>query len=62
MTKLSKILKERGIKQIWIAEKLGVSKMAVSHWVKGKHIPKVKYILKLSELLNVSIEELVNED
>ncbi|GAG64655.1 unnamed protein product [marine sediment metagenome] len=61
MTKLSEILKKRGIKQIWIAEKLGVSETAVSHWVKGKHIPQPKYILKLSKLLEVSIEELINE-
>lgn len=62
MTKLGKILKERGIKQVWVAEKLEVSKQAVSSWVSGKHIPKVKYILKLSKLLDVLIEELVDED
>ncbi len=60
MTKLSEILKKRGIKQKWIAEKLGVSETVVSNWVKGKHIPQPKYILKLAVLLNVSIEDLIS--
>ena len=62
MTKLGKILKQKGIKQIWVAEKLGVSGMTVSHWVKGNNVPKAKYILKLAMLLNVSFEELIDEN
>jgi len=61
VTKFGEILKKRGIKQKHIAEKLGVSESSVSHWVKGKNMPKAKYILKLTLLLNVSIEELINE-
>jgi len=60
MTKLGKILKKRGIKQKYIAEKLGVSETSVSNWVRGNHIPQPKYILKLTLLLNVSIEELID--
>ncbi len=62
MTKLSEILKQRGIKQTWVAEKLGVSKQAVNNWVNGKHIPQSKYILKLAKLLEISIEELIKEN
>lgn len=62
MTKLSKILKQRGIKQKYIAGKLGVSETSVSNWVRGHHIPKPKHILKLTLLLNVSIGELINGD
>ncbi len=61
MTKLGEILKKRGIKQKHIAKKLEVSEATVSHWVKGKNMPKAKHILKLTLLLNVSIEELINE-
>lgn len=61
MIKLGEILKKRGIKQIYIAEKLGVSESSVSNWIRGKHIPQPKYILKLTLLLNVTIEELINE-
>jgi len=62
MTKLSKILKQRGIKQKYIAKKLGVSETSISNWVRGNHIPQPKYILKLTLLLNVSLEDLINGD
>jgi len=60
MTKLGKILKKRGIKQKYIAKKLGISETTMSHWVRGKHIPQPTYIFKLTLLLNVSIEELID--
>ncbi len=62
MTKLGEILKQRGIKQKHIAKKLEVSEATVSHWVQGKNMPKAKYILKLTLLLNLPIEELINEN
>lgn len=62
MTKLGEILKQRGIKQKRIAEILGVSEISVSRWVNGKNIPQPKYILKLAKLLEISIEELINEN
>lgn len=62
MTKLRKLLKKKGLKQKYIAKKLGVSEVSVSNWVRGEHLPLPKYILKLTLLLNVPIEELINGD
>ena len=36
-------LKEKGIKQKWLAEKLNVSPAMISYWVKGQYqIPEIK--------------------
>lgn len=32
---IKKTLKERGIKQNWIAQKIGVSNQAISNWLSG---------------------------
>lgn len=42
-----------------IAEKLHVSTQAVSKWENGKSIPSIDNLLLLSDLYNVSIDELV---
>jgi transcriptional regulator with XRE-family HTH domain len=57
---LKELLKTKGIKQNWLATKLGVSEVTVSNWVKEKSVPSLKNIEKLSELLSVSTKELIN--
>ena len=48
---LSTILKERGIKQSWIAEKLKVSTALVSQWVSGDKPISERYQIELRALL-----------
>jgi transcriptional regulator with XRE-family HTH domain len=57
---LKELIKSKGIKQKWLALKLGVSEVTVSNWVKEKSIPTHKHLLKLSELLDIPIKELTN--
>jgi transcriptional regulator with XRE-family HTH domain len=57
---LKELIKAKGIKQKWLALKLGVSEVTVSNWVKEKSIPTQKHLLKLSELLDIPIKELTN--
>lgn len=52
--KLSEILKSRGIKQIWVAQKLGVKKQQVSQWVRGETNIPSKYSNDLQYLLRES--------
>jgi transcriptional regulator with XRE-family HTH domain len=50
---LQTILKNRGIKQIWLAEKLNVSNSLITLWVKGEreimehHVAEIKHIFNL---------------
>jgi len=55
---LKELLKSKGIKQKWLAKKLGVSEVTVSNWVKQKSTPKMVHLEKLSALLDVSLDQL----
>jgi transcriptional regulator with XRE-family HTH domain len=56
---LKELLKVKGIKQKWLAQKLGVSEVTVSNWVKEKSFPNKKRLEKLSEILDVPMNELM---
>lgn len=61
-TKLKSILDEKGIKQNWLADKIGVSPATINALVSGKRkIPKSKAIA-LGTILNVEPEELLQDE
>jgi len=57
---LKELLKSKGIKQKWLAQKIGVSEVTISNWCNGKSFPKKEHLQKLSELLDVPVKEIVN--
>lgn len=59
MSKFKKLLDNRNINQSEFARKLNVSKQLVSCWVKGRALPKIPEVVKMANLLQVSIEEIV---
>ena len=63
MTKISKNIKRlrnaQGISQESLAEKLFISRQAVSSWENDRTQPDIEMIGKLAEVFNVSIEELI---
>lgn len=42
-----------------VADKLGVSPQALSHYMAGRHMPEGEYLCVLADILNVSIDALV---
>lgn len=56
--------KQNGFSQAQLANKIGVSQTAVFYWENGTREPDVKTIIRISELLHVSLNELygVEED
>lgn len=53
------ILDNRGVKYVWLANKLSVSKTLVSLWLsEDKKIP-YDYRVKIADLLKIPINELV---
>jgi transcriptional regulator with XRE-family HTH domain len=59
--KLKTLLDEKGIKQKWLAQKLGVSEVTVSSWCLGRSKPRQKHINQLSILLETSKDIIVTE-
>lgn len=45
-----------------LADKLNVSRQTISKWEVGKNIPELDKLLKLSELFNISVDELVKDE
>tara|TARA_R100000808_G_C2127929_1_gene137777 strand:+ start:1215 stop:1427 length:213 start_codon:yes stop_codon:yes gene_type:complete len=42
--KFRTFLKENGIKQRWLADKLEVTEQTITNWVNGSNYPQIKYI------------------
>ena len=60
--KLKALRKKAGLSQLELAEKVFVSRQAVSRWEAGVAAPSGDNIKRLSELYNVSIDWLVDEN
>lgn len=59
--KLQYLRKQRGLTQEEVAEKVGVSRQAVTKWELGQGLPDVENLILLSQLLNITIDSLVKE-
>lgn len=51
-----------GLTQEALADQMGVSRQTIANWEKGKTYPDIASVLKLSDLYNVSLDELLKED
>ena len=60
--RLTKLRKEKGLTQNDIADKVGVSAQAVSKWEKDLASPDIDVLLKLSEIFEISMDELLGKE
>ncbi len=58
-TKLADLRKRYGFSQEALAEKMGVSRQAVSKWERGESTPDTDTLIELAKLYEVSLDELV---
>lgn len=58
MTRLEEILKEKGIKQVWLARKINKSPAELNRWLKGKRMPSNENMSKIAKALGVSKKEI----
>jgi putative transcriptional regulator len=61
MNRIKEVLEEKGIKQIWLAEKLGKSYNMVNGYVQNRRQPSLEDLYKIAEILDVEVEELLNK-
>lgn len=52
--------KEKGLSQKQLAEKLSITDKAVSKWETGNGAPDISLLIPLSDILNVSVVEILN--
>jgi putative transcriptional regulator len=61
MNRIKDVLEEKGIKQIWLAEKLNKSYNMVNGYAKNRRQPSLELLNQIAEILNVSVKDLIAE-
>ncbi|NPD86395.1 helix-turn-helix transcriptional regulator [Lentimicrobium sp. L6] len=59
MNRIKEVLEEKGIKQTWLAEKLGKSYNMVNGYVKNRQQPRLEVLNEIADILNVDIKDLI---
>jgi putative transcriptional regulator len=59
MNCIKEVLKEKGIKQIWLAEKLGKSYNMVNGYVQNRQQPRLEVLNDIAEILDVDVRNLL---
>ena len=60
--KMKELREQAGLTQEQEAEKLNVSRSAIARWETGKGIPDISNLIAISELFNISLDELIKGD
>jgi putative transcriptional regulator len=59
MNRIKEVLEEKGIKQKWLAEKLGKSYNMVNSYVQNRKQPRIEVLYDIAKILNVNVKELL---
>jgi transcriptional regulator with XRE-family HTH domain len=62
LNRIKKILDDKGIKQIWLAKKLGKSFNMVNAYVCNRKQPSLEVLNQIAKILQVSVKNLLVED
>ena len=60
MNRIKEVLEEKGIKQIWLSEKLGKSYAIVNAYVQNRKQPRLEVLYEIASILKVDPKELIN--
>jgi len=60
--KILKLRKEQQLSQEKLGEKVGVTRQTISNWELNETMPDTKQLIALSRALQISIDELVDND
>jgi putative transcriptional regulator len=59
MNRIKEVLQEKGIKQIWLAERLGKSFNTVNSYAQNRQQPRLQVLKEISEILEVNLKDLI---
>lgn len=59
MNRIKVVLEEKGIKQTWLAEKLGKSYPIINGYAQNKNQPKLEVLFEIARLLDIDPKELL---
>ncbi|NBV09623.1 MAG: XRE family transcriptional regulator [Flavobacteriia bacterium] len=61
MNRIKEVLEEKGIKQTWLAERLGKSYNMVNGYVQNRQQPRLEVLYEIARILDVEVKELIIE-
>jgi transcriptional regulator with XRE-family HTH domain len=59
MNRIKEVLEEKGIKQTWLADKLGKSFSIVNSYVCNRRQPSLEVLFEIAEILQIDAKELI---
>jgi transcriptional regulator with XRE-family HTH domain len=59
MNRIKQVLEEKGIKQKWLAEKLGKSYNMVNGYVQNRQQPRLEVLYEIAKILDVEVKDLL---
>lgn len=59
MNRIKEVLEEKGIKQVWLAERLGKSFNTVNGYVQNRTQPSLETLYEIATILNIDAKELL---
>lgn len=59
MNRIKEVLNKKGIKQVWLANKLGKSFNTVNGYVQNRKQPSIETLYEIAEILDVDPKELL---
>ena len=61
MNRIKEVLEAKGIKQTWLAEKLGKSYNMVNGYVQNRQQPRLEVLFEIARILDVEVKDLLIE-
>jgi transcriptional regulator with XRE-family HTH domain len=59
MNRIKEVLEQKGIKQTWLAEKLGKSYNMVNAYSQNRQQPRLETLMIIAEILDIDVKELI---
>ncbi len=59
MNRIKEVLEEKGIKQTWLAEKLGKSYNMVNGYVQNRQQPRLEILNDIAKILDIDVKDLI---
>lgn len=62
MNRIKEVLEQKGIKQTWLAERLGKSYPIVNGYAQNRKQPSLEVLFQIARLLDVKVNDLINDN
>ncbi len=59
MNRIKEVLEQKGIKQTWLAEKLGKSYNMVNSYVQNRQQPRLEVLMEIAVILDIDVKDLI---